>query len=164
MFFSIPDIYYQYLLCVLPVWNVWKCTILLLYVMYIESKRTRDYWTVLGNLRQDPHLAFPGFWWRQFATAQRQQFLGVNSNNRGKCRQMYIPVILHFLYFQPYDAMKLFLACMREDENGDPKIKLLFENCLQRKKYFRLFSSSVRLFYALITVSVMMVFNQAFLN
>ena len=40
---------------------------------------------------------------------------------------MNIPVILHFLYFQPYDAIKLFLACMREDENGDPKIKLLFE-------------------------------------
>ena len=67
-------------------------------------------------------------------------------------------------FFQLYDAIKLFLACIREDENGDPKIKLLFENCLQRKKYFRLFSSSVRLFYALITVSVMMVFNQTFLN
>ena len=91
-------------------------------------------------------------------------FLGVISNNRWNHRQIDIPVVLHFLYFQPYDAMKLFLACMREDENGDPKIKLLFENCLQRKKYFRLFSSSVRLFYALITVSVMMVFNQAFLN
>ena len=91
-------------------------------------------------------------------------FLGVISNNRGNHRQIDIPVILHFLYFQPYDAMKLFLACMREDENGDPKIKLLFENCLQRKKYFRLYSSSVRLSYALITVSVMMVFNQAFLN
>ena len=30
-------------------------------------------------------------------------------------------------FFQLYDAIKLFLACIREDENGDPKIKLLFE-------------------------------------
>ena len=49
-------------------------------------------------------------------------FLGVISNNRGNHRQIDIPVILHFLYFQPYDAIMLLLACIREDENGDPKI------------------------------------------